>query len=1380
MPVDDFNATEVRHALAARYGISAHLISVEASGGSLQINVTIQSSPATSLEHILSTVQEVSDADLSAVLQVNLTSTPAVADQMVVVGLPVSCPLGHYCPAGSPAALPCPSGYHSNQTAPIMTSESDCIACGHGVFCPVGSAASTECPAGTIAPNALSAACTPCASEEYQNATGQAACYRCDAKTACPNGQYREGCGASSAGSCVPCTPAADRYFVGPGGLSDSCPTRACAELSSCPIGSYRVGCGVNSAGFCTPCSNKGNDEFYTGHGLVSDACPKAPCSNLQCLPGSIRTGSCGVDETRSNDEYTCAACMPGTFAASGSEVACSPCSAGSHQPLAGAASCVECPTEFYCPQGTSNPLACESGAGIANAVTNYQGATSSEKCVCKQGYYDDGTRTDRVSCAVCPSGTDCSQSVGIDLVTLPVKRGYYRLNESSIDVRRCPDAATNCTGSPECPESTSGCRGTVNQSAVALAGRRLAAADDDERALSQLGCAEGLTGTFCRLCLPHTEAKRVLYLAATTSAQARCAECRDAARDTILLAVGVLLGAAVLAIAVFAGFSMCTSDAFKAKLRVAWRAFTPHIKLKILIGFYMLATKIDSVYEVELPAAVKQLLAAFAVGVSFGINGVSTVLECLGMRGYGATLAIYMLLPGAAAALIVLAVALRLLCTCRLSITALFETAVPLLLKLGFLAYPLVTNVAFDAFSCYTFSDSEWLKADVAIQCSTPEHDGVKRLAWLAILLYPIGLFVLYGALLFAARHAIQTNRPTVLSRAIAFLYREYETSLFWWELVEMLRRLVLVGVMVLAQGSMMQLIVGSLLAASFLLFQVQAAPYVEMADDFLASASSFGLVAMFICATAFKNIALTDLRDVQDKMSTEQKELYVISSVGLSSIMLGSVLGALVLSIVLFVVRFITESARLRQEALASKARRLRYKGSGKEVRVAAVGARHFHTFLSHVWGTGQDQMRIVKQRLLEMIPTLRVFLDVDDLVELSDLEGYIERSTAVLVYVSKGYFHSKNCMRELIAATTKQKPMIALCDSDASHGGLALAEVRPALFEGTTFYEKWGMSLDTPRGEALYDHLFSSEVIEWNRIGHFQDVTMRLIAERLLPNASGATYVDRELVSRTILPLGPPRAEKHVYCSARNPGALELMLEVARARGLAAHLASSDDGGGLEHIPNDLMITTDRSSLEVCDHMLLLLRRDTWTSGAVSAELGAEVLAAMEAGVHLLLAHEMPGLSCKDNEERKSCSFDSFFQHPEGSTPDELLQQHVYAEVAVALKSGPWREVSMTLLTVALGARAVEDVEDELIYVISLPADATSALTRSFTSGRLRALSMQSYKRSIHLSRAVGARIGRLRLTSARRTLTNHNQGNRAADPCVISVSCDASSA
>ena len=69
----------------------------------------------------------------------------------------------------------------------------------------------------------------------------------------------------------------------------------------------------------------------------------------------------------------------------------------------------------------------------------------------------------------------------------------------------------------------------------------------------------------------------------------------------------------------------------------------------------------------------------------------------------------------------------------------------------------------------------------------------------------------------------------------------------------------------MVLAQGSMLQLLLGVLLSAAFLLVQVQASPYKSVSDDFLASASSFSLVALFLCAQSFKQFELVGLEDIK-----------------------------------------------------------------------------------------------------------------------------------------------------------------------------------------------------------------------------------------------------------------------------------------------------------------------------------------------------------------------------------------------------------------------------------------------------------------------------------------------------------------------------------
>ena len=129
----------------------------------------------------------------------------------------------------------------------------------------------------------------------------------------------------------------------------------------------------------------------------------------------------------------------------------------------------------------------------------------------------------------------------------------------------------------------------------------------------------------------------------------------------------------------------------------------------------------------------------------------------------------------------------------------------------------------------------------------------------------------------------------------------------------------------------------------------------------------------------------------------------------------------------------------------------------------------------------------------------------LDVDDLEEIGDLEGYIDRSQMVLVYCSKGYFASRNCMRELVATVTLDKAIIALIDTDLSHGGLTMDQIHRNLLLTDQLAEDWGFKqfAESPRqcvewhGEYVWptalllrEELFKHGTIEWNRIGHFQD--------------------------------------------------------------------------------------------------------------------------------------------------------------------------------------------------------------------------------------------------------------------------------------------------
>ena len=54
----------------------------------------------------------------------------------------------------------------------------------------------------------------------------------------------------------------------------------------------------------------------------------------------------------------------------------------------------------------------------------------------------------------------------------------------------------------------------------------------------------------------------------------------------------------------------------------------------------------------------------------------------------------------------------------------------------------------------------------------------------------------------------------------------------------------------------------------------------------------------------------------------------------------------------------------------------------------------------------GIRPDQVQAIKKELVLLVPSLKVFLDVDDLVDIGSLEKLIEGSDVTLFFLSKGY--------------------------------------------------------------------------------------------------------------------------------------------------------------------------------------------------------------------------------------------------------------------------------------------------------------------------------------------------------------------------------------
>jgi hypothetical protein len=85
------------------------------------------------------------------------------------------------------------------------------------------------------------------------------------------------------------------------------------------------------------------------------------------------------------------------------------------------------------------------------------------------------------------------------------------------------------------------------------------------------------------------------------------------------------------------------------------------------------------------------------------------------------------------------------------------------------------------------------------------------------------------------------------------------------------------------------------------------------------------------------------------------------------------------------------------------------------GAVIQFRKLADNALHLFLSHTWATGQNQMQALKKELSLLVPSLNMFLDVENLTHLGDLEALIDNSDVVLIFLSTGYFSRWNCLRE-----------------------------------------------------------------------------------------------------------------------------------------------------------------------------------------------------------------------------------------------------------------------------------------------------------------------------------------------------------------------------
>lgn len=124
----------------------------------------------------------------------------------------------------------------------------------------------------------------------------------------------------------------------------------------------------------------------------------------------------------------------------------------------------------------------------------------------------------------------------------------------------------------------------------------------------------------------------------------------------------------------------------------------------------------------------------------------------------------------------------------------------VTMALWITFLVYSSVSSTVFHMFSCETLDDgNRYLLADYSILCDSSKHRILQVYAAFMIAVYPVGIPLVYAAILFFGRDALRispapdTKRPSV--KAAVILSSPYRPGCFYYEVVECARRVTLTG---------------------------------------------------------------------------------------------------------------------------------------------------------------------------------------------------------------------------------------------------------------------------------------------------------------------------------------------------------------------------------------------------------------------------------------------------------------------------------------------------------------------------------------------------------------------------------------------------------
>jgi hypothetical protein len=212
-----------------------------------------------------------------------------------------------------------------------------------------------------------------------------------------------------------------------------------------------------------------------------------------------------------------------------------------------------------------------------------------------------------------------------------------------------------------------------------------------------------------------------------------------------------------------------------------------------------------------------------------------------------------------------------------------------PLVLLVVFVFLPQVSRTLFSAWDCkqytssYDGSTKGYLRDDERIECGSDDHNRIITLSIIFIIVWPVGMQVLFFATLWFNRKALREGRSNAWAKGTRFLTGGYKRHVFYWETVELLRRLACSGwIMLIPHEFVFARILMALgFAFPIIIITTAVRPCIRPEDNALSILSQALIIFSFEAALIHRIVQPNDFMGSGKLTSGQKDDLLGFSSV-------------------------------------------------------------------------------------------------------------------------------------------------------------------------------------------------------------------------------------------------------------------------------------------------------------------------------------------------------------------------------------------------------------------------------------------------------------------------------------------------------------------